>query len=146
MLRDGKMDRGRKPHWRPGLRVAKLIGHPANILACVKCKGRPRVTRVVDAKRMHSERLRASTLRSHRRQGGGELQPPTDPSPLRGAPVPPLEPVPDMAKGAPWAFEIPIRRTRSVHFSGSTHCPKRIPMHLGVAPSVDCGAAPCGRY
>jgi hypothetical protein len=34
---------------------------------------------------------------------------PTDPSPLRGAPVPPLYPVPIMANGVEWAFEIPIR-------------------------------------
>jgi hypothetical protein len=34
--------------------------------------------------------------------------PPTDPSPLRGVPAFPLLPVPDMAQGVRWAFEIPI--------------------------------------
>ena len=38
-----------------------------------------------------------------------ERLPPTDPSPLRGAPMPPLQPVPDMTQGVEWAFEIPIR-------------------------------------
>ena len=35
--------------------------------------------------------------------------PPADPSPLRGASMPSRQPVPDMAQGVEWAFEIPIR-------------------------------------
>jgi hypothetical protein len=35
--------------------------------------------------------------------------PPTDASPLSGAPVSSLLPVPGTAQGAEWAFEIPIR-------------------------------------
>ena len=35
--------------------------------------------------------------------------PPTDTSPLSGAPVSSLLPVPDMGEGVQWPFEIPIR-------------------------------------
>ena len=46
--------------------------------------------------------------------------PPTDASPLLRAPVSPLLPVPDMAKGAPWAFEIPIRPARLQEYQGES--------------------------
>ena len=41
------------------VRVAELIGYPADILARVKCKGRPRMTSVMDPQGTHSKRLRA---------------------------------------------------------------------------------------
>ena len=45
---------------------------------------------------------------------GGDLMAPTDPSPLRGAPLPRLCPFPNMAQGVKWAFKISIRCIRLV--------------------------------